>query len=252
MQRQDESRREKNCWRWPFRRSFGQMMNDQQNRIFNNGARRPDRFPSNSYPNWVQWKSHFVIVGEANGWTDIQAINALPVCLNGHALDEYHAAPTELKRLPRETRILRYRHFSTTWSEPWESSEMTASAGASSKIWCKRKVRAFESLPGGSGAPARWCTPTWKQTNEMNSWENASSKGYQTLTYWRSYSGGQQPSLKLSNELSMWRRYQNHPESNRPNALVRLEWHRRQRLQMIILIWVKWGNSSKSIERWPI
>ena len=50
---------------------------------------------------WVQWKTHFVAVAEANRWTDIQAINALPVCLNGHALDEFVAAPTELKQTPQ-------------------------------------------------------------------------------------------------------------------------------------------------------
>ena len=78
--------------------AVGQVLNDQQNRIFNNGALRPDRFPSNAYPNWVQWKSHFTAVAEANRWTQIQAINALPVCLNGHALDEFHAAPAALKQ----------------------------------------------------------------------------------------------------------------------------------------------------------
>ena len=78
--------------------AVGQALNDQQNRIFNNGALRPDRFPSNAYPNWVQWKSHFIAVAEANRWTQIQAINALPVCLNGHAFDEFHAAPAHLKQ----------------------------------------------------------------------------------------------------------------------------------------------------------
>ena len=77
--------------------AVGQVLNDQQNRIFHNGALRPDRFPSNAYPNWVQWKSHFTAVAAANRWTQIQAINALPVCLNGHALDEFHAAPAALK-----------------------------------------------------------------------------------------------------------------------------------------------------------
>ena len=79
-------------------RAFGQVINDKQNRIFNNGALRPDRFSSNAYPNWVQWKSHFVAVAEKNRWTDIQAINALPGCIHGHELDDFHTAPTELKQ----------------------------------------------------------------------------------------------------------------------------------------------------------
>ena len=78
--------------------AFGRVLDDQQNRKFSNGADRPDRFPSEAFPNWVQWKLHFVAVAEANRWTDIQAINALPVCFNGHALDEFVATPTELKQ----------------------------------------------------------------------------------------------------------------------------------------------------------
>ena len=93
--------------------AFGQVINGQQNRIFNKGALRPDIFPSNAYPKWVQWKSHLVAVEEANCRTDIQATNALPVGLNGHALDEVHASPTELKQTP----TLRYGHSLSMWTE---------------------------------------------------------------------------------------------------------------------------------------
>ena len=65
--------------------------------MFSNGALRPDRFPSDAFPNWVQWKLHFVAVAAANRWTQIQAINALPVCMGGNALDEFYGAPVELK-----------------------------------------------------------------------------------------------------------------------------------------------------------
>ena len=37
-------------------------------------------------------------MAEANRWTQIKAINALPVCISGNALDEFHAAPVELKQ----------------------------------------------------------------------------------------------------------------------------------------------------------
>ena len=77
--------------------AVGQVLNDQQNRVFHNGALRPDRFPSNAYSNWVQLKSHFIAVAAANRWTQVQAINALPVCPNGHTLDEFHAALAALK-----------------------------------------------------------------------------------------------------------------------------------------------------------
>ena len=78
--------------------SFLRVLDNQQNRMISNGAVRPDRVPSDAFPNWVQWKLHFVAVAEATRWTDIQAINALPVCLNGHALDNIVATPTELKQ----------------------------------------------------------------------------------------------------------------------------------------------------------
>ena len=77
--------------------AVGQVLNDQQNRMFSNGALTPDRFPSDAFPNWVQWKLHFVAVAAANRWTQIQAINALPVFMCGNALDEFYAAPVELK-----------------------------------------------------------------------------------------------------------------------------------------------------------
>ena len=66
--------------------------------MFSNGALRPDRFPSDAFPNWVQWKLHFVAVAETNRWTQIQAINALPVCISGKALDEFLAAPADLEQ----------------------------------------------------------------------------------------------------------------------------------------------------------
>ena len=77
--------------------AFGQVINDQQNRIFNKGSLRHYKFPSNTYPNWVQWKTHFIAVAEANQWTDAEAIIALPVFLNGSTLEEFLFAPQELK-----------------------------------------------------------------------------------------------------------------------------------------------------------
>ena len=74
-----------------------QGLNGNENRLFGNGAIRPDSFPSQNYPDWAQWKMHFYRVGRANGWTELQGLQAVPVCLIGYALDEYNAAPRELK-----------------------------------------------------------------------------------------------------------------------------------------------------------
>ena len=74
-----------------------QGLNGNENRLFGNGAIRPDSFPSQNYPDWFQWKTHFYRVGRANGWTELQGLQAVPVCLIGYALDEYNAAPRELR-----------------------------------------------------------------------------------------------------------------------------------------------------------
>ena len=74
-----------------------QGLNGNENRLFGNGAIRPDSFPSQNYPDWSQWKTHFYRVGRANGWTELQGLQAVPVCLVGYALDEYNAAPRELR-----------------------------------------------------------------------------------------------------------------------------------------------------------
>ena len=63
------------------------------NALYGRGTIRPDRFPSTNYSNWNEWKRHFRVIGQANGWTDEQQRHALPTCLNGWALDEYAAMP---------------------------------------------------------------------------------------------------------------------------------------------------------------
>ena len=78
--------------------AFGRVLDDQQNFMFRNGAVRPDRFPSDVFQSWVQWKLHFVAVAKTNRWTQIQAINALQFCMSGNALEEFYAAPVELKQ----------------------------------------------------------------------------------------------------------------------------------------------------------
>ena len=74
-----------------------QDLHGNENRLFENGAIRPDSFPPQNYPDWAQWKTHFYRVGRANGWTELQGMQAVPVCLIGYALDDYNAAPRELK-----------------------------------------------------------------------------------------------------------------------------------------------------------
>ena len=43
-----------------------QGLNGNENRLFGNGA-ETDSFPSQNYPDWSQWKTHFYRVCRANG-----------------------------------------------------------------------------------------------------------------------------------------------------------------------------------------
>ena len=65
--------------------------------LYSRGAVRPDRFPSNNYSHWLEWKRHFVWISEANGWTDQKSRSALPTCLTGWALDEFSAMPQQYR-----------------------------------------------------------------------------------------------------------------------------------------------------------
>ena len=122
--------------------------------MFSNGAVRPDRFPSDAFPNWVQWKLHFVVVAKANRWTDIQTINALPVCLNGHALDEFLATPTELQQPvngePEPSLRALFEHLDRVLgimrNDRFERDEF--------KALTQKEARASETLRAGYGVPA--------------------------------------------------------------------------------------------------
>ena len=65
--------------------------------LYSRGAVRPERFPSNTYSNWLEWKRHFAWICEANGWTDEQSRRALPTCLTSWALDEFSAMPQQYR-----------------------------------------------------------------------------------------------------------------------------------------------------------
>ena len=70
---------------------------DKQQGMFGFGTIRPDRFPSNSYRNWADWRKHFAWVADANRWEDEQARMVLPTCLTGWALDEFTSMPAHFR-----------------------------------------------------------------------------------------------------------------------------------------------------------
>ena len=71
---------------------------DRQQGVFGFGTIRPDRFPSNSYQNWADWRKHFACVADANRWDDEQARMVLPTCLTGWALDEFTSMPAHFRQ----------------------------------------------------------------------------------------------------------------------------------------------------------
>ena len=41
---------------------------------------KPEKFPGEDFNRWELWVKHYKSVAKANGWTDQQAIAALPAC----------------------------------------------------------------------------------------------------------------------------------------------------------------------------
>ena len=128
------------------RHAFGQAMNGNQARVFNRGSIRHDHFPSNAYANWVQWKIHFVAVAEANQWTDSQSINALPICLNGPALEKFVFTPQELKAQVANQPALTFEDFLCTWIQSLELYVTTELDRTNSGLLFRRIMRLFGSL----------------------------------------------------------------------------------------------------------
>ena len=54
---------------------------------------KPEKFPGNCFNRWELWVKHYKSVVKANGWSDMQAIEALPVCLTSWALEEFETVP---------------------------------------------------------------------------------------------------------------------------------------------------------------
>ena len=42
---------------------------------------KPEKFPRKFFDRWELWVKHYKSVVKANGWSDMQALEALPVCL---------------------------------------------------------------------------------------------------------------------------------------------------------------------------
>ena len=54
---------------------------------------KPENFPGNCFNRWELWVKHYISVVKANGWSDMQAIEALPACLTSWAVEEFETVP---------------------------------------------------------------------------------------------------------------------------------------------------------------
>ena len=54
---------------------------------------KPEKFPGNCFSRWELWVKHYKSVVKANGWSDEQAIEAIPVCLTSWAVEDFETVP---------------------------------------------------------------------------------------------------------------------------------------------------------------
>ena len=54
---------------------------------------KPEKFPGRFFNRWELWVEHCKLVVKANGWSDEQAIEALPACLTPWAVEELETVP---------------------------------------------------------------------------------------------------------------------------------------------------------------
>ena len=54
---------------------------------------KPEKFPGKCFNRWDLWVKHYKSVVKANGWSDMQAIEALPACLTSWAVEEFETVP---------------------------------------------------------------------------------------------------------------------------------------------------------------
>ena len=71
--------------------------------VYEKSPIKPERFPGKDFNGWELWVKHYKSVAKANGWSDQQAIAALPACLTSWAVEEIETVPRKyIEKLPGE------------------------------------------------------------------------------------------------------------------------------------------------------
>ena len=66
--------------------------------VYEKSPIKPERFPGKDFNRWELWVKHYKSVAKANGWSDQQAIAALPACLTSWAVEEFETVHASISR----------------------------------------------------------------------------------------------------------------------------------------------------------
>ena len=61
--------------------------------VYEKSPIKPERFLGKAFKRWELWVKHYKSVNKVNGWSDQQAIAALPACLTSWAVEEFETVP---------------------------------------------------------------------------------------------------------------------------------------------------------------
>ena len=71
--------------------------------VYEKSPIKSEKFPGKDFNRWELWVKHYKSVAKANGWTDQQAITALPTCLTSWAVEEFETVPRKyIEKVPGE------------------------------------------------------------------------------------------------------------------------------------------------------
>ena len=71
--------------------------------VYEKSPTKSEKFPGKYFKRWELWVKHEKSVAKANGWTDQQAIAALPACSTSWAVEELKTIPPKyVEKIPRE------------------------------------------------------------------------------------------------------------------------------------------------------
>jgi len=56
---------------------------------------KAEKIPGKLFNRWELWVRHYKSVVKANGWSDMQAIEAIPTCLTSCAVEDFETVPRQ-------------------------------------------------------------------------------------------------------------------------------------------------------------